>query len=154
MKTKKVMTILFIQNIVTIVIFGVYLFYNNPKQLNENTLFFMGLLYLIPSMISVFLLGSGILVQQSTTTVTFGETKSSSLYERLGKLFFAETMITGIAKKDFIDNQKNRISKVLGIPVSDVYELYGELNALHGEYLKKESEDSKNKGPVGFKSNK
>lgn len=63
MKTKKVMTILFIQNIVTIVIFGVYLFYNNPKQLNENTLFFMGLLYLIPSMISVFLLGSGILVQ-------------------------------------------------------------------------------------------
>lgn len=63
-------------------------------------------------------------------------------------------MITGIAKKDFIDNQKNRISKVLGIPVSDVYELYGELNALHDEYLKKESEDSKNKGPVGFKSNK
>ncbi len=58
MKTKKVMTILFIQNIVTIVIFGVYLFNNNSKQLNENTLFFMGLLYLIPSMISVFLLGS------------------------------------------------------------------------------------------------
>lgn len=115
---------------------------------SELILIIGAIAFWVPIMINIFLLPH-LLSSESNKVVNFGQVTNASIYEKLGKLFIAESLITGIAKKDFIDNNAQKIAKTMGIQKNEIYELYGEINIIHGDYLKKESYKEDNS--IGFK---
>ncbi len=150
MKTNRIIILLFLQNVITAALFVFFLFKYSNKSSNELVTIVIACIFMIPMIISTFLLGSGWLTNLQVKQVSIGGIKDNSVHEKLGKLFFAETLITGIMKKDFIDNNKNRLSRIIGIKNSgEIYELYSELNKMHAEYLKAEATIERT--PIGFK---
>ncbi len=146
MNIKKIYGLLFIQNTISIILYTLFIFLYKDLKLNDFIFTIVSFLWFLPAMLSVFLLISGIL-NKSDIILKFGTEKNTSVYEKIGKLFFAETQITGVAKQDFIDKNRSVIAKVLDCSPDEVSAIYGELYDLHSEFLKKKS----NKEIIGFK---
>jgi hypothetical protein len=152
MKSYKLITlVLFLQAIIATILFAIFI--TNYKPLNKNDFVFgiVASIYAVLIFPILFLLLSDITKQKETTittVTTFGEKSDSSTFEKIGKIFIAESIITGIAKKEFIDKNISELKQISNFSKDEVYEIYGNIHNLHADYYKAIPASKK----IGFKN--